>query len=294
MPTQILNEKEVASTSKVYDSYSLNYPKGLEVTEEFEGPPSPYLVGHHCKSNNGKETDQNPSMTEGNDSSTQPKPTTQSRTPSPSSAANRCNQRRDPSMGSNITSSDPPPSENPNFFAVEASLVPDTPCAVVVAVRLPTSENESESAASNAEPAPPPPYRPFWRRHIGLIIAGIGLLIIIAILIPILLIFVIPSNGGGPTIDSTRDRNEHNSSLIRANKLVQKLETEVLCRGATFQEIDLDDPRRLALDWITNDDEMSLDLDAKNLNQRYILAFSLNWWAWRGDQDGNTEVGIYS
>jgi len=107
---------------------------------------------------------------------------------------------------------------------------------------------------------------------------------------------VIPSNGGGPTIDSTRDRNEHNSSLIRANKLVQKLETEVLCRGATFQEIDSDDPRRLALDWITNDDEMSLDLDAKNLNQRYILAllaFSLNWWAWRGDQDGNTE-SIYA
>ncbi len=194
MPPQILYEKhQIDSISKIHNTYSPNNNhEGLEVSEEFESPPSPYPVGDHCKSEN---LCPNPSIIECIDSSTQPNPTAQSRTPSSSSTANRFNQRRDPSTNNNFLLSDPPPSENPHFFAVEASLVPDLPSAVVVAVTLPSSTHETGSEPSNDDPAPLPRNQPFWKRHIGFIVAGIFFLIAIAILIPILLIFVVPTNG---------------------------------------------------------------------------------------------------
>ncbi len=61
----------------------------------------------------------------------------------------------------------------------------------------------------------------------------------------------------------------------KVNRTIQirrKLEEEVLQRSVSLYEINADDPRVLALQWILNIDGMSLDADAANLNQRYILA----------------------
>ncbi len=188
---QILCEKlQIDSISKINNSFSPNNNKGLKVSEEFGSPPSPYPVGDHCKSEN---LSPNPSISEGIDSSSQPNSTTQSRTPSTSSMANRCNQKRDPSTNNNFPSYPPP--ENPHFFAVEALLVPDLPSAVVVAVPLQSSTHETGSEPSNGDPASLPRNQPFWKRQASFIVAGIFFLITIAILIPILLIFVAPSNG---------------------------------------------------------------------------------------------------
>jgi len=82
------------------------------------------------------------------------------------------------------------------------------------------------------------------------------------------------------TYDST-------DTIARTIEIKQKIESEVLQRGATFYEIDFDDPRYLALEWILNQDEMRVPSDAPNLVQRYVLAliaFSLDSEAWDDDE----------
>ncbi len=70
----------------------------------------------------------------------------------------------------------------------------------------------------------------------------------------------------------------------RETLFVKVLESSVLQRNATFGDMDSDDPRYLALDWILNQDEMSVDADDKRLNQRYVLAllaFAFDYQAWK-------------
>lgn len=92
---------------------------------------------------------------------------------------------------------------------------------------------------------------------------------------------------------SEKDKSVENSlreaaAAFRAGNITQKLETVALLRNATFSNMDTDDPRYLALDWLLNDDEMNLDSSAKNLNQRYtlaLLAFSLGSRNWNYEID---------
>lgn len=68
-----------------------------------------------------------------------------------------------------------------------------------------------------------------------------------------------------------------------ASGIIEQIEAGVLQRGAVFADMTLDDPRRMALEWILHYDELQLESDSVNLYQRYILAllaFSLDSLAW--------------
>ena len=67
-----------------------------------------------------------------------------------------------------------------------------------------------------------------------------------------------------PTPRQTTDRE-----ALGINDLIQE---KVLQNDATFDSMDEDDPRLLALDWILHKDEMQLELFDPNLSQRYVLA----------------------
>ena len=65
--------------------------------------------------------------------------------------------------------------------------------------------------------------------------------------------------------------------------IIEQLEVGVLQRGAVFANMTVDDPRKMALEWILHYDQMQLNSDDVNLYQRYILAllaFSLDSLAW--------------
>lgn len=63
----------------------------------------------------------------------------------------------------------------------------------------------------------------------------------------------------------------------------EKIENTVLQRNASFDNMEEDDHRYLALDWIVNIDQRKLTAEDVNLSQRYVLAliaFSLDSLAW--------------
>ena len=63
----------------------------------------------------------------------------------------------------------------------------------------------------------------------------------------------------------------------------EQIESTVLQRSASFDSMDENDPRYLALDWILYTDQRQLTTDDDNLSQRYTLAltaFSLDSLAW--------------
>lgn len=65
--------------------------------------------------------------------------------------------------------------------------------------------------------------------------------------------------------------------------IIEQIEAGVLQRGAVFANMTVDDPRRMALEWILHHDQMQLNSDDVNLYQRYVLAllaFSLDSLAW--------------
>ncbi len=65
--------------------------------------------------------------------------------------------------------------------------------------------------------------------------------------------------------------------------IIEQIEAGVLQRGAVFANMTIDDPRRMALEWILHYDQMQLNSDDVNLYQRYVLAllaFSLDSLAW--------------
>ena len=68
-----------------------------------------------------------------------------------------------------------------------------------------------------------------------------------------------------------------------ASGIKEQIEAGVLQRGVTFQDLEKDDPRWLALDWILFRDQMQLQSNDKNLYQRYVMAlmaFTLDSLAW--------------
>ncbi|KAL7505227.1 hypothetical protein ACHAXN_002717 [Cyclotella atomus] len=78
-----------------------------------------------------------------------------------------------------------------------------------------------------------------------------------------------------PTPRPTTDRE-----ALHINDLIEK---KVLKGNAKFSDMDKDDPRLLAMDWILHKDERQLDPYAPNLSQRYVLAllaFQFDYMAW--------------
>eukprot|EP00804_Cyclotella_cryptica_P003742 CCRYP_008909-RA/>CCRYP_008909-RA protein AED:0.31 eAED:0.06 QI:0/1/0.6/1/1/1/5/0/1068 len=78
-----------------------------------------------------------------------------------------------------------------------------------------------------------------------------------------------------PTLPPTTDRE--------ALGIDTKIEEDVLQRRATFHDMEKDDPRWLALDWILHKDGMQLEKTDLNLYQRYVLAllaFQFDSLAW--------------
>mmetsp|Transcript_8965 Transcript_8965/g.18658 ORF Transcript_8965/g.18658 Transcript_8965/m.18658 type:complete len:745 (-) Transcript_8965:194-2428(-) len=83
-------------------------------------------------------------------------------------------------------------------------------------------------------------------------------------------------------VPSSSNVHRYSFSTGRCLGLEGRLEVEVLQRSAAFGDMDDNDPRKLALNWILNDDGMNLRADSENLNQRFVLtllAFSLNFEA---------------
>ncbi|KAL3784569.1 hypothetical protein HJC23_010693 [Cyclotella cryptica] len=73
------------------------------------------------------------------------------------------------------------------------------------------------------------------------------------------------------------------------------IETHVLQRNATFDEMTTTDRRLLALDWITAKDKMNLVASDANLFQRYILAllaFELSNFRWLSDINECNWIGV--
>ena len=68
-----------------------------------------------------------------------------------------------------------------------------------------------------------------------------------------------------------------------ASGIREQIEGGVLSRGANFANMNDDDPRRMALDWILHDDASQLESDDPDLIQRYVLALlafafdSISW-----------------
>lgn len=61
------------------------------------------------------------------------------------------------------------------------------------------------------------------------------------------------------------------------------IEEKVLERNVTFSDMNMDDPRYLALDWILHNDKLQLTTDDPNLLQRYtlaLLAFTFDVYSW--------------
>eukprot|EP00578_Thalassiosira_sp_NH16_P004772 CAMPEP_0181134596 /NCGR_PEP_ID=MMETSP1071-20121207/32172_1 /TAXON_ID=35127 /ORGANISM="Thalassiosira sp., Strain NH16" /LENGTH=728 /DNA_ID=CAMNT_0023221125 /DNA_START=39 /DNA_END=2225 /DNA_ORIENTATION=- len=78
-----------------------------------------------------------------------------------------------------------------------------------------------------------------------------------------------------PSAPPTTDRE--------ASGIREQIEAGVLSRGVNFTDMDREDPRYLALDWILHADQLQLDSDDENLYQRYVLAlmaFALDSLAW--------------
>lgn len=81
----------------------------------------------------------------------------------------------------------------------------------------------------------------------------------------------------------SRPTRAPNSPPLDRSGIQEQIENNVLQRNAVFEDMDINDPRYLALDWILNKDKMLLATDDVNLFQRYILAlvaFSLDSLAW--------------
>lgn len=84
----------------------------------------------------------------------------------------------------------------------------------------------------------------------------------------------------------------------RESDIRQKIEAEVLQRGATFETLDPNNPRRLALDWMLRHDDLRLDSEDESLTQRYtlaLLAFALDSLAWYncGDHRNSSNTSEY-
>lgn len=66
-------------------------------------------------------------------------------------------------------------------------------------------------------------------------------------------------------------------------EIKEQIENTVLQPNASFDGMDENDPRVLALDWILYKDQKQLEFDDNNLSQRYtlaLMAFSLDSFAW--------------
>jgi hypothetical protein len=92
------------------------------------------------------------------------------------------------------------------------------------------------------------------------------------------------------------------TTFREAQGLIEQLQAGVLLRNESFEDMQVTDPRRLALDWILHKDDQRLVSDAVNLYQRYglaVLAYSMDSRAWKvcgnpGENFTETSCSVYS
>lgn len=85
--------------------------------------------------------------------------------------------------------------------------------------------------------------------------------------------------GSQPTLKPTLQP----TTFREAQGIIEQLQVGVLLRNEIFEDMQLTDPRRLALDWILHKDEQRLVTDSINLYQRYglaVLAYAMDSKAW--------------
>lgn len=81
-------------------------------------------------------------------------------------------------------------------------------------------------------------------------------------------------------------------------QIEHKIETGVLQRNATFDEMNSTDPRLMALNWIQYEDELRLNASSPNLSGRYVLAllaysFNSSEWTYCGESLNNTNSSAH-
>ncbi|KAL7478569.1 hypothetical protein ACHAW6_004325 [Cyclotella cf. meneghiniana] len=182
-----------------------------------------------------------------------------------------------------IPSSIPEDAETPRE---EGGLFSEEGLAVAMVVDTAT-EDEFIYAAIEYDPDSKPPLHKNRRFRLYTCIA----LVIVMSVVVVVVVYITKSAKGdeivnlsvdytppptaAPTLAPTTDRE--------ASGIKEQIETGVLQRGVTFQDLDKNDPRWLALDWILFNDQMQLQSNDKNLYQRYVmalLAYSFDSLAW--------------
>ncbi|KAL3793891.1 hypothetical protein HJC23_002138 [Cyclotella cryptica] len=84
-------------------------------------------------------------------------------------------------------------------------------------------------------------------------------------------------------------------SLQRSQSIRYEIESNVLQRNATFDDMEAIDSRLLALDWITEKDQMKLNATDSNLFQRYtlaLLALDFSYDGWLSDSNECNWIGV--
>lgn len=92
------------------------------------------------------------------------------------------------------------------------------------------------------------------------------------------------------------------TTFREAQGLIEQLQDGVLLRNENFEDMQITDPRVMALDWILHEDEQRLVSDSINLYQRYglaVLAYAMDSKAWfncgnPGENFTETSCSIYS
>uniref|UniRef100_A0A7S2PFU2 Disease resistance R13L4/SHOC-2-like LRR domain-containing protein n=2 Tax=Skeletonema marinoi TaxID=267567 RepID=A0A7S2PFU2_9STRA len=92
------------------------------------------------------------------------------------------------------------------------------------------------------------------------------------------------------------------TTFREAQGLIEQLQDGVLLRNENFEDMQVTDPRVMALDWILHEDEQRLVSDSINLYQRYglaVLAYAMDSKAWfncgnPGENFTETSCSIYS
>jgi len=104
------------------------------------------------------------------------------------------------------------------------------------------------------------------------------------------------------TLQPTPKPTSQPTTFREAQGLIEQLQVGVLLRNENFEDMQVTDPRRLALDWVLHEDEQRLVTDSINLYQRYglaVLAYAMDSKAWYfcgnpGENFTETSCSVYS
>eukprot|EP00956_Cyclotella_meneghiniana_P025586 scaffold53588_cov59-Cyclotella_meneghiniana.AAC.8 len=153
-------------------------------------------------------------------------------------------------------------------------------CPIAIACPVPESEDNPIEAYEHD----PTANKSFYKSLRCRIYTAIALLIIGAV-IAVIVVFAVKSEPpihDDPVVEVTAPPTMK-PTTVRERQIRERIEEYALTRNVSFNDIDVSDPRRLALDWILYDDGMQLSVGDPNLVQRYtlaLLAFAFDLYSW--------------